>query len=156
MLRRPMSGPIALLLLVNAAGCDSATAPDSPLVGQYELSSVNGDTTIAGQNPDTSPRTFYGFVILRNDGSYSYALIMRVCNTSPCPSPDVRTFGGTWTTGSSNIELTENADGTTRRWSYSSDELSGIESKFFNGSASLLFRKCGTVETGGCALTPGT
>ena len=151
-----MLRPIALFLLVGVVSCDSATAPDSALVGQYELSSVNGDTTIAGQNPDSSPRTFYGFVILRNDGSYSYALIMRVCDTSPCPSPNVRTFGGTWITRSPNIKLTENADGTTRRWSYSSDELSGIESKFFNGSASLLFRKCGTVETGGCALSPGT
>jgi hypothetical protein len=147
---------IVLFLLVGVVGCDSVTAPGGSLVGQYELRSVNGDTTIAGENPDTSPRIFYGFVILRKDGSYSYALIMGVCNTSSCPSPEVRTFGGTWTARSSQIELTENADGTTRRWGYSSDELSGIESKFFSGSASLLFRKCGAVGSGGCALTPGT
>jgi hypothetical protein len=147
---------LAFMLLIGVASCDNTTGPDSPLVGQYELSSVNGDTTLAGENPDLSSRPFLGFVLLRNDGSYSYALIKDVCNSVPCKSPEVRIYGGTWSATRSNIELIENTDGTIRRWTYSSDELSGIESKFFNASANLRFRKCGTLETGGCVLTPGS
>ncbi len=147
---------IKLLAVVSIAGCDSATGPDSTLAGQYELRSIEGDPSLAESNPDGSTTWFYGLIILRNDGSYSYAVMTRTCQPNQCTPMSVKSFGGTWTGKSSDIVLYERADGTVRRWHYSDEALSGREPKFFDGSHGLVFRKCGTAEAGGCEFYPGT
>jgi hypothetical protein len=148
---------IGMTAIIGVAACDSTTAPDSSLAGQYELTSIDGDTALSKPNPDGFVRDYYGFVILRNDGSYSYAVMTMACrDVFECTPIEVKVFGGTWSGDGSDIDMIEAADGTTRQWHYSDLDLSGQEPKFFNGSKSLVFRKCGEKGTYVCALYPGT
>ena len=146
-----------LLAIISVVGCDSSTAPENPLSGQYELRSIDGDTTRAKKNPDGSVSEFSGLIILRNDRSYSYAVIVRACKgVFDCTPTEVKTFGGTWSGTSSDIDLKENADGMRRHWHLSNLDLSGQEPKFFNGSRELVFRKCADAHGSACQYTPGT
>ena len=145
-----------LLAIIGIAACDSPTGPDDSLVGQYEMSSIDGDTALSKTKPDGSVQFTFGFVILRKDGSYSYAVFTRSCLVYDCETMKVKVFGGTWTGRNSEILLNENADGTVRHWQHSDGGLSGREPKFFNGPADLVFRYCGSFEAGNCALYPGT
>ena len=147
---------IGFLALISVVACDSSTAPDSSLVGQYELRAIDGDTSLTKMNSDGFISDFYGLVILRDDGSYSYAVMTRACRVHECTPMEVKVFGGRWWATSSDVDLHETADGTMRHWRFSAPDLSGQEPKFFNGSRGLVFRKCGDAEFFGCALFPGT
>ena len=146
--------PFAIISV--AAACESGTAPQNPLSGQYELRSIDGDTSVAKTDPDEFGVEYYGLIILRDDESYSYAVMTRVCESIfECTPMEVRTFGGTWSGTSSDIDLKENADGTRRHWHLSNLDLSGQEPKFFDGPRDLVFRKCADAHTFGCAFFPG-
>ena len=131
--------PVAFAGLI---GCDSSTAPETSIIGDYNLVSINGDTVLVHDTSDGGQEYRIGFATIDAAGTYSYAFLRQTCFFNGCSAPEVDQFSGTWKSKNSDLELTDQADGSVALWHYSNHSLSGHDIRAAIAPATIVFHQC--------------
>jgi hypothetical protein len=140
---------LIVVLLLGFAACDSSTGPDSDFMGQYDLSSVDGDTLLIHPMPDGSDLYTLGVLRIESSGGYSYAVLTQTCYINGCTAPDVFESKGVWTADGSTVTL-KDVDGSSESWLYSNRRMSGISGHLSKPGTSLVFRRCDETKSDDC------
>lgn len=132
---------VPFVLMAGLIGCSSGTEPDSPYIGSYTLSSINGEPAWS-QRPDGTLHITSGAIWLDSNRTYRAYALTQVCYTNGCTGPEVN-FGstGTWTRTNSQFTLVDSSTGESKVWSYEADKLTVTDTKNFPSPGILIFAK---------------
>ncbi len=114
-----------VILIVGSLACGGdLSGPDTSSLGEYQLVSIDGSTTLSTVKPDRVQYTS-GTVTLSTGGTYVAIIYMQDCFVNACAMPSQRASFGSWTWRNSkhSFTLVDQITGHTSNAAYSSQQL---------------------------------